>query len=304
MKTWSVWLAVTVVAAAIVAAAVWAVPYTERPAFCPTCHEMSPYYEAWSLGSHSDVSCMDCHVEPGTVNHLLHKFVALKEVWVHFTSKPAYPRYAVVVPSRRCTPCHEKIDTPTKPGLSHEEHAKAGRCQDCHPDTGHSVTVGALRAAGILDTAAVTATQTIAARFKTVDGTPQMPRSHKPVKCGLCHDMPRAGCGYCHPTPAGHYAGVCADCHTAGTSFANNVMFAHTGILNCAKCHDAPANHFTGLICRSCHSPKTAFDKTVFRHPSAGEHSYRSFPCADCHPSGFTSTSCTKCHKGGPPTDD
>lgn len=304
MKRRAQWLILAIAATAALAASAWAVPYTERPAFCPTCHEMSPYYEAWALGSHSDVSCMDCHVESGAVNHLLHKFVALKEVWDHFTSKPAYPRYAVSVPSRRCAPCHQTITPAKQPGLSHDKHAEAGLCQDCHPDTGHSVTVDALRTAGILDATAVTATQAVAVRFMAVDATPRLPRSHKPVTCGLCHDMPRDGCEYCHPTPKDHDAGVCADCHTAGTSFASNVTFPHTGTLDCARCHKAPANHFKGLACRNCHSPTTAFNRTVFRHPSAGEHSYRSLPCADCHPSGFATASCTKCHKGGPPSDD
>lgn len=304
MRAWIRWLVITLAAAALAAVAIWVVPYTERPAFCPTCHEMRPYYEAWAIGGHSDVSCMDCHVASGTVNHLLHKFVALKEVWVHFTSQPTFPRYNAEVPDARCTACHEAITPAEKPGLDHAEHAKVAVCQECHPDAAHTVTVGTLKQAGVLNAASVTATQTIAARFETVDATPRAPKGHKPVRCSYCHDMQNAGCDYCHAAPADHYDDACSDCHTTGSSFADGVAFSHTGTLDCSECHDAPARHFEGVVCRDCHSPATPFDQTVFRHPAVSEeHTYRSFPCEYCHPKGFGSAECTKCHRDGQPDD-
>ena len=60
----------------------------------------------------------------------------------------------------------------------------------------------------------------------------------------------------------------------------------------------------TARACASCHSPSRAWSSAVFSHPSipGGEHTYRSFACSKCHPSGPPALYCT-CHKGNPPTE-
>ncbi len=304
MARWIIWGIVALVA---VAALAGTVVYTEQPGFCPTCHEMAPYYDAWHAGIHEEVSCMDCHVESGLGNRLAHKFVALKEVWVHVTSDPTFPMYTAEVPDRRCTNCHETVEVEEPPpGFSHDEHAAAGACQGCHASTGHAVTVEALRSAGVLnETIVADLAGNVTGRLTTADPTPQLAPGHGDVDCGLCHDMPGAGCDYCHEPPENHFADrACSQCHVPGTPF-EGAAFDHSGDLNCADCHDAPADHFTDVACKDCHTPGTPFDKATFDHPSTGEeHSYRSFPCEDCHPNGFATASCVKCHEGGTPEDD
>lgn len=306
MKKLVIWTVVVVVAAGIL---VTSIVYTERPQFCPTCHEMGPYYNAWAQGPHVDTSCMDCHVESGVVNHLLHKFVALGEVWSHFTTTPSYPAYTAQVPDHRCTGCHETVadPTPPPPGFKHAEHSATGTCQGCHPSTGHEVTFGALADAGILSSAYTTPpADAVTARLSVVDQKPGIPLGHADVICGQCHAMASAGCGYCHEKPEKHIVTdlPCAQCHKPGDTF-KGAKFSHTGTLDCAECHQAPANHYTGVTCTSCHKPSIAFGKTVFRHQgNTGEHSYKSFPCVDCHPKGYGSASCVKCHEAGAPEDD
>jgi RNase P subunit RPR2 len=51
----------------------------------------------------------------------------------------------------------------------------------------------------------------------------------------------------------------------------------------------------TGTSCASCHKPLVAWTKATFSHPSAGEHSYRSFACVKCHPNGYSTAYCS-CH--------
>jgi hypothetical protein len=81
--------------------------YTEQSSFCPTCHEMGPYYTAWKTGPHAkDASCVDCHVDAGVIAHLVHKPTALKEVWDHFFADNRFPNYTVDVPNSRCIRCH------------------------------------------------------------------------------------------------------------------------------------------------------------------------------------------------------
>ncbi len=38
---------------------------TSLPAFCNSCHIMNPYYDNWKTSSHSEVSCIKCHLQPG-----------------------------------------------------------------------------------------------------------------------------------------------------------------------------------------------------------------------------------------------
>lgn len=306
MKKALVWIAVAVVFAGVLAGSV---VYTERPQFCPTCHEMTPYYDAWAQGPHAETSCLKCHVESGLGNRLAHKFVALKEVWSHFTTKPAYPAYAAEVPDHRCTTCHETVPEPdpSLPGFTHAAHAAAGGCQECHPSAGHAVTFGSLANAGVLSSAySDRPADAVTGVLKLADEKPGIPAGHADVTCGACHAMEKAGCQYCHEKPKKHVKTdlPCATCHKPGKTF-KGAKFVHSGALVCSECHKPPANHYTGVKCDSCHNVQTPFAKTVFRHRgNTGEHSYKSFPCAYCHPSGYASATCTRCHKGGAPRGD
>ena len=63
-----------------------------RPAFCQTCHEMGPYYDAWAVGQHAETAtCIDCHVDDGLPARFAHKFVALGEVKAHFLGDTTFP---------------------------------------------------------------------------------------------------------------------------------------------------------------------------------------------------------------------
>lgn len=256
-----IWLIVGVLA---IAALAGTVVYTERPRFCRVCHEMQPYYDAWASGKHADVSCIDCHVEPGVTARFLHKFVALKEVWNHFTTTPTFPSLSVSVPDSRCTPCHENVNVDIGNGLTHAGHAKELACQQCHASAGHTITFAALQSAGILRTGSQQAGAVVVGESLPAKGAHTALSGHKVVACSSCHDMATA---------------------------------------QCSMCHKPPSNHF-GADCKSCHKPSVPFKDAVFNHPSAGEHSYRSFPCEDCHPNGYTSATCVKCHKNGAPSGD
>jgi nitrate/TMAO reductase-like tetraheme cytochrome c subunit len=302
--------------------------YTERPQFCPVCHEMGPYYDAWAVGPHADTSCVDCHVDPGVVNHGLHKFVAMKELWNHFTRVNLFPNYAVELPSARCVACHAKVKDTLGAKFSHSLHAEKAPCKDCHATSGHEVSLAALDKAGILKPAAT--------EPPTPGGvTPSAAAGHVKVACQRCHDQAKMKCSLCHKATHEVKPGDCSDCHTTGTKF----LFKHPEGANCSKCHKTPANHFTGecttchksggktwtfthpasTACASCHKPPAKhfgntcatchrvgvpFNKAVFRHAgNTGEHSYRSFACVKCHPKSYAAASCT-CHGGKVPKGD
>jgi len=239
---------------------------TDQPAFCKTCHTMVPFYDAWKQGPHKDVSCIECHVDPGTARRLEHKFVALNEVYAEFFKHSTFPNYNAGIVDARCEHCHPDVVTQTTtPGgkFSHVAHLNKGvRCAQCHASTAHKVTFSALNSARLLNVANAPAGLTyVGEAFKASGGAPSALPGHKPVPCSNCHDQANLQCSFCHGTPANHYGADCKACHRPSTPFAN------------------------------------------FAHPRSGEHNYRSRPCVKCHPNGYQTVYCT-CHKGNPPQGD
>jgi hypothetical protein len=314
---------------------------TDQASFCPACHEMAPYYDAWLVGQHREqATCIDCHVDDGLPARFAHKFVALGEVKSHFLGDTTFPRATPPqVPNERCTRCHATLPPATEGGFSHKIHAEKGTCAACHAATGHDVTTAKLQAAGIFN-AGVRRTVN-RGEFATVDGGQANIKGHKRVQCSRCHDMAKSGCARCHkPKSATNHPwkGDCSQCHEAGNEFA----FKHPASTDCAKCHKPGDKHFkpasgkldacmtchptpddrwgfshpgSGADCAGCHTPPTKHlagqcsqchhrpgASWQFSHPSAGEHSWKSRPCAACHPKNYTSAYCT-CHGGNAPND-
>ena len=46
------------------------VVYSERPILCKSCHIMDPYCASRQHSTHSEVSCLECHMKPGFVGHI------------------------------------------------------------------------------------------------------------------------------------------------------------------------------------------------------------------------------------------
>ncbi|MDZ4166184.1 MAG: NapC/NirT family cytochrome c [Coriobacteriia bacterium] len=279
---WAV-VIVTVLTVAFVASA----QATNQASFCTTCHEMTPYYEAWQDGPHGEVSCIECHVDAGTAARLAHKVTALGEVYAHFTDEPRFPMNATEVPDARCLACHEGTIASDLPDFDHDTHRAGKPCISCHADVGHDVTASALAEAGVLDPDAQAARE--AARVAEVGAGDANVPAHKPVTCSNCHDMAATGCVSCHEP--GHeprdVSTTCTDCHSANAAWA----FEHPERTDCATCHETPEEHYTPT-CDTCH---TAGD-FEFGHPG-GEAD-----CTTCHetPAGHRDGACTSCHDPGP----
>ena len=275
----------------VAAAAVPAFQATETPVFCTSCHEMTPYYTAWSIGAHKGVSCVDCHVDGGTVNHFTHKITAAKELVDHLTTRPAFPQSDVQVPDSRCLACHPGIMQSTGPKFSHKAHAGAGACVTCHATVGHDVTIAALAKANVLKAGIEPTTSgLVESAFASTAASASEPATHAPVSCSQCHDLATVPCSTCHQAPHAD-RGECSTCHQPGPAW----VFTHPVSTDCASCHTAPAKHF-GTECASCHSPDVPFAKTVYAHTSSD--------CASCHtaPSSHSASSnktgaCATCHE-------
>jgi nitrate/TMAO reductase-like tetraheme cytochrome c subunit len=65
------WIVAGSVAALALASSLVAASFaTDRPGFCDECHEMAPYEQAWAEGPHSEVWCIECHVDAGPIARL------------------------------------------------------------------------------------------------------------------------------------------------------------------------------------------------------------------------------------------
>ena len=259
--------------------------YTDRPAFCLTCHEMGPYYEAWASGAHSEVSCIRCHVDAGITARLAHKFEALGEVRSHIRGDTRFPRPTPAdVTSDRCSRCHPDMPVTTASGFPHGAHARVGPCAECHADTGHPVTAKALQDAGIHR---ATAPPTIPAGAVAAAGAGVANvRGHIVVDCAECHDLERTGCPACHASEH-EPRGDCMLCHRTGDTW----RFSHPSRgVDCASCHERPDDHIDDGDCLHCHDkPGRSWAHTH----SSGEDCGPCHTAPDDHPQG----DCIDCHK-------
>jgi nitrate/TMAO reductase-like tetraheme cytochrome c subunit len=206
-----------------------------------------------------------------------------------------------------CAACHQPAETWTF------THPAGSDCSSCH-------TAPARHYKGSCSACHTVGTTFARAAFKHPGASANCATCHtKPAKhyggaCSSCHKPgtpfktavfkhpgASATCTNCHGRPSGHAAGTCATCHQTGASW----KFSHPTSTNCASCHRAPGNHY-GTTCSSCHTVGKSWGSATFSHPRVpgGEHNSRSFSCAKCHPSGYSSYSCLQCHDSNNPDDD
>jgi hypothetical protein len=183
-----------------------------------------------------------------------------------------------------CQGCHAASRPPA--------HAE-GQCSTCHPSTADWQTVSAGLAAGTgADSSNRSALEDSTAEdYPAPEARPQPNGFQHPTGSSL-------NCQGCHASarPAGHYAGQCSQCHTAGTTW-KSVNFNHQGRVDCQGCHATikPANHYAGQ-CSQCHSAGTTWQPVSFNHQGRVN-------CQSCHaaaqPANHYPGQCSQCHSPG-----
>jgi nitrate/TMAO reductase-like tetraheme cytochrome c subunit len=117
---------------------------TNSPTFCSSCHEMQPEYTTYTASSHSQISCVQCHIKPGFVNMITHKIRSLKEVYYHVTGVPnqIVQTTEEEVSNKNCLQCHSVNRLVTASGdlkVNHQGHIKDGiPCVTCHSGVVHA----------------------------------------------------------------------------------------------------------------------------------------------------------------------
>ncbi len=91
------------------------IQWTETADFCGRCHTMAPELEAYHLGSHRDVDCGECHVEPGVMGWVKSKLAGTRQlvgVVLNTYPTPIEPPDHQLLPSPAdtCQKCHSLND--------------------------------------------------------------------------------------------------------------------------------------------------------------------------------------------------
>ena len=88
-----------------------ALPLTNQPKFCATCHTIRPSYESWTVSTHKEVTCVDCHVRPGVEGWLHDKaWIGTRDVLITFFGTPTEAHNLTsTVASEVCLSCHRAV---------------------------------------------------------------------------------------------------------------------------------------------------------------------------------------------------
>ena len=119
-----------------------ALKVTSAPQFCSSCHEMTPEFATWQVSSHSKVSCVACHIEPGVKSLVTHKISSINQLVEHITGTVPDP---IVMPhpikNEACIECHSMARKVTSSGdilIPHDKHLEQGiACVACHGGVAH-----------------------------------------------------------------------------------------------------------------------------------------------------------------------
>lgn len=117
--------------------------FTNSPTFCASCHEMQPEFATFEASAHSQISCVQCHIQPGAVNMLTHKVKSMKEVYYHVTGIPEQivQTPGEAIPNISCQQCHTTNRLVTASGdlmVNHKKHIDEGiPCITCHAGVAH-----------------------------------------------------------------------------------------------------------------------------------------------------------------------
>ena len=259
----------------------------------------------FSLFKHQKQKCFDCHGDEFS-RYSRQRCIACHR---HLKEAKEFSNHLLTFPGN-CLDCHRGRKTQSykhKGKLSFFSSGHQVKCYDCH-ELGKSISVSRdcrnchqskHRDYNLSCSTChwVSSWEKMAFKHKTniVQG------AHLGLKCDLCHHQEsfsklNFACQNCHTSK--HRPSItknCTSCHKQ--SSWKDVSFSHNSQSdNCRQCHRLPKGHFD-QSCTQCHNTKS-WTATNFEHPAIEEeHNHRSFPCENCHPNGYKSYSCLKCHK-------
>jgi len=286
---------------------------------------------AYRHSSHSEVSCMACHmpVNANPVVFLLHKAEALGELYMTVTNKFELPlngesEVALTMKSAQCEQCHDENKRTVTPDkgikINHAVHAQNGvECTICHNRIAHKED------------------------FKLTLRDPSSKKANRKHEdfmsmdaCFRCHTQDYAGtkkptgaCSACHTPefelkPASHLAagffpkghgalGAAEESRTiaeTGQSWLNGSVATQTAEAGESKKKNETLGESLPKVasvnyCSTCHKKRFCVDchgGVAMPHPADFKNKHgklgKQFPksCSKCHGAG--TTACENCHHG------
>jgi hypothetical protein len=303
------------------------VEVTSTNTFCNTCHIMNPYYASWKTSSHHEVSCVNCHLQPGFAGLIRGKLNGLAQsVDCVLGRQGTKPNASIYDQSCLRGGCHsvEELQTDSIDfngiKFTHQKHLQktvAGidmRCDTCHShfegDVHFSVNKNVCYTCHFLE----------GDNNKRVADT----------QCQSCHEVPKevikrglvtinhaefvsyeASCeDSCHKNEIRKSSKVddntCLSCHDfrldpntpSEELHAHHV--GHHQKVECFACHGETLHAQKGvdsiaamMDCRSCHSDTHQVQRTIYstEHPMVPKTHDRVLS-----PMFLTHVECTGCH--------
>lgn len=220
-----------IVIAAIVAGALVlggiAVPLTNHPKFCASCHNIRPSYDSWVVSSHKDVTCVDCHVRPGVKGFMHDKvWTGVKDVAIYVFGTP--------------TDAHN-LNGPVETGI----------CLGCHRAT-LRVSEVAVRDLPL----PVRDVGLIMSHRKHMEA---FEKRGKGEGCTTCHGRVVHGKpikGYPVVIPRGH---VAEDTKPYYPDHPEGSRLRTAALADCLRCHDGTSSYEGKILdkrCETCHLPE------------------------------------------------
>jgi len=247
------------------------------------------------VGKHAEASCVDCHMDEPRP--------AVSRTCVDCHAEPEIHQGMF---SQDCSGCHDPESwKPARIDGQVFDHARLSFTLERHvqDEQGQLIACTACHAAGLPGGAAQAATvdQAVCASCHR-DLSPDFMGQHLADygnDCLQCHNGGTGMRGFSHeqvfPLDGAHTVLECQACHP-GQRF-NNTPTA------CSGCHEEPAVHtgYFGSQCGDCHTTAAWKPAHLQAHSFPLDHGeVNGVDCRTCHPSSYTTYSCTTCHEHQP----
>lgn len=309
-----------IASAIIVATLLTSMAVTASTFLCgQSCHAVNPQYQSWKRSSHAEVPCYRCHVGSSPIAWMRHVVITQPtNAYDWFTQNDPLPLNpangtAALIPSDRCTGCHEDAsNSKTMSGVPkrHTKHAAAGvTCVQCHNRIAHKRAeryqplkneVPSFRYADYL---------TMRSGCWRCHSTSASYRDDRLLdELGLAK-FPATGCDSCHTGTAPPPASGPLDHTTTGWGQKRHGRIAAKDYGECLVCHPRQTANSETSDCTGCHNnitmphnigdgerfyaSETGVPKWAREHAGFDESLER---CGQCHQAKRAGDPCAQCH--------
>jgi len=304
-----------------------AIVVTGQPGFCNSCHIMNDHYASWKSSKHSNINCLDCHLQPGFTGYIKGKINGLAQAVDCMVGRVGTKPSATVTDTSCLRPeCHstEKLASMNIDfagiKFTHNKHIDKDvkgikiSCGTCHShfegNEHFSVNTNACFTCHFL-------------KINEADGGVVQ------TGCTDCHEVPnkvikrglvtinhaefvsyKASCeDSCHKQEIHKMSqvdnNVCLNCHSFSKAQQTDIVVLHEDHthhekVECFACHGQVlhgkkevASISVMMDCRNCHSDTHQAQRTIYatQHPMKTQETDRILS-----PMFLTHVECTGCH--------